>query len=221
MKHIIKLIFFPLLLFPIICQSATTDGCHCFRNRTFDQADKFAADEYLLATTYNSLTVATLDITKRQIVMKKMSGGINGDDLLIGLYVQKMTSKPLDVLLSIRDNGGSWQDIMQAPGIDEKMNSDPILAAISSGTQPKEVTRLITDFMIRDYYKCSPEEIQSLTPYNLSDKETALLFALKKQTGTSFAQLIKMSQSKKMSWSEIAHHFKLEPAQVGKNIIGE
>ena len=201
--------------------AVSTDRCHCFRNRIFDPADTFAADEYLLATTYNALTVATLDITKKQIVMKKMSGGINADDLLIGLYVQKKTAQPLDLLLSIRDNGGSWQDIMQAPGMNKNKSSDPILIAIGSGSQTKNITRLITNFMIRSYYKCSLEEIQHFDKDNLSDKETALLFALQKQTGTPFEQLIKMSLTQKMSWSAIAHHFNLEPAQVGKNIIGE
>ena len=221
MQKTIWILLFSLLLIPSLTTAEPTAGCHCFRNRAFDPADKFAADEYLLATTYNSLIAATLDISKRQIVMKKMKGGINADDLLIGLYVAAQTAKPLDLLLTIRDNGGSWQEIMQAPGIEANNTTDPILDAISSGKQADTITRMITDFMLSSYYNCSKSEFKSLQKYKLSNKETALLFALKKQTGASMEQLIDLSQQQKMSWSAIAHQFKLTPAEVGKNILGE
>ncbi len=221
MKHITFFLLLALLLIPVPGWTGLTSGCHCFRNRTFDPADRFSADEYLLTTTYNSLIAAVFDISKRQIVMKKMKGGINGDDLLIGLYVSARTSTQLDILLSIRDNGGSWQDILQAPNLKEKGTADAVLSAIRSGAQTGAITRMITDYMLRSKYGCSKQVLDDLRKYNLSDKETGLVFALNKQTGTSLNKLVEMYQQQKMSWSEIAHHFKLSPSEVGKNILGE
>lgn len=222
MRHIVFFLLLALLCIPVPGLSSTsTSGCHCFRNRTFDPADRYSADDYLLTTTYNALIATSFDISKRQIVMKKMKGGINGDDLLIGLYVSARTSTPLDILLSIRDNGGSWQDILQAPNLKEKGTADAILSRIRSGSKTEEITRMITDNMLCAQYNCSRENLDDLQKNNLSDKETGLVFALKKQTGASLEKIVKMYQQQKMSWSEIAHHFKLTPAEVGKNILGE
>ena len=222
MRHIVFFLLLALLCIPVPGLSSTsTSGCHCFRNRTFDPADRYSADDYLLTTTYNALIATRFDISKRQIVMKKMKGGINGDDLLIGLYVSARTSTPLDILLSIRDNGGSWQDILQAPNLKEKGTADAILSRIRSGSKTEEITRMITDNMLCAQYNCSRENLDNLQKNNLSDKETGLVFALKKQTGASLEKIVKMYQQQKMSWSEIAHHFKLTPAEVGKNILGE
>ena len=221
MKQTTFFLLLALLLIPASGWTGLTSGCHCFRDRTFDPADKYSADEYLLATTYNALMAVSFDISKRQIVLKKMKGGINGDDLLIGLYVAAKTATPLDILLSIRDNGGSWQEILQAPNLREQESADPVFSALRTGKEIRDVTRMITDYMLRLKYNCSQQEIDSLHRYNLSDKETGLLFALKNQTGASLEKLVEMYQQQKMSWSEIAHHFKLTPAEVGKNILGE
>ena len=221
MKKTVLLLLLVLLSTPVAGWSALTSGCHCFRNRTYDPADRYSADDYLLTTTYNSLIAAAFDISKRQIVMKKMKGGINGDDLLIGLYVSARTSTPLDILLSIRDNGGSWQNILQAPNLKEKGTADPVLSAVRSGAKIERITRMITDNMLCSKYNCSRQRLDDLKKYNLSDKETGLVFALHKQTGASLEKLIDMYQQQKMSWSEIAHHFKLTPAEVGKNILGD
>ncbi len=222
MKHTTFFLLLALLCIPVPALSATsTSGCHCFRNRTFNPADRYSADDYLLTTTYNALIAASFDISKRQIVMKKMKGGVNGDDLLIGLYVSARTSTPMDILLSIRDNGGSWQDILQAPNLKEKGTADAVLSRIRKGAKTGEITRMITDNMLCSKYNCSRQDLDDLQKDTLSDKETGLVFALKKQTGASLEKLVAMYQQQKMSWSEIAHHFKLTPAEVGKNILGE
>lgn len=220
MKHTIFFLLLALPLAPVPgLYAAPTSGCHCFRNRTFDPADRFVADNYLLTTTYNALIAASFDISKRQIVMKKMQGGINGDDLLIGLYVSAGTSTPLNILLSIRDNGGSWQDILQAPNLKGKGTGDAVLSAIRSGAKTGEITRMITDNMICSKYNCSRQDLDDLQKYKLSDRERGLIFALNKQTGASSDKLVAMYRQQKMSWSEIAHHFRLTPAEVGKNIL--
>ncbi|MCF6186781.1 MAG: hypothetical protein L3J49_04800 [Desulfobulbaceae bacterium] len=222
MKQTTFFLLLALLCIPVPGLSTTsTSGCHCFRNRTFDPTDRYNADDYLLTTTYNALIAVSFDISKRQIVMKKMKGGTNGDDLLIGLYVSTRTSTPLDILLSIRDNGGSWQDILQAPNLKEKGTADTVLSAIRSGAKTEEITRMITDNMLCSKYNCSRQDLDDLQKNNLSDKETGLVFALNKQTGTPLKKIVEMYRQQKMSWSEIAHHFKLSPAEVGKNILGE
>ena len=58
-------------------------SCHCFKDRTYNPSKKFAADGYILATSFNSLLAEYFAISKRQIIQHKMQGGIDQDDLLL------------------------------------------------------------------------------------------------------------------------------------------
>ena len=211
-----------LILFSLQPAAAEqTDSCHCFRERSYDPAHKFAADDYLLTTSFNSLIAATLGVSKRQIVMMKMKGGVDPDDLLVALYIADRTEASMELLLSIRDNGGSWQSILTSPALQGKNSIDPVIAKISAGAAGDSITSLVTDAMINTYYHAMPEKIKKLRRQNFSNKELGLLFALNKQTDTPMKEIIAMSRQQGMSWSEIAHHFNLTPAGVGKTILGD
>jgi hypothetical protein len=221
MKSFLILVLSCLLLTPLDPAIAEkTDNCHCFRERSYDPAQKFAADDYLLTTSFNSLIAATLKVSKRQIVMMKMKGGIDPDDLLIALYIADRTEAPMDALLSIRDNDGSWQSILKSPSLQGSVSTDPVFAKITAGIDDHDIAVLITDAMISWYYNAPPESISTLRSQNISNKELGLIFALNKQTTTPMEEIISMARQKKMSWSEIAHHFNLTPAGVGKTILG-
>ena len=214
----ILLVLFFLLLFPGRSPALTPGNCHCFRHRSYDAGDKFVADAYLLTTAFNSLIAHVFAVSKETIIMKKMKGGIGGNDLVIGLYLQEKTTRPLALLLSIRENGGSWQQILAAAG-NSQTGNDPILAAIAGGSNRMTVQRLITDFMLKKRYQCQQATLARLRATGLGGKEINLLLALRKQSGTPLAQLVAMISNQKMSWSETAHHFGLTPGEVGRWIL--
>lgn len=56
--------------------AAGTIQCHCFNNRVYNPAEKFAADAYILATSFNSLLARLAGLPKKQIVMIKMNQGL-------------------------------------------------------------------------------------------------------------------------------------------------
>ena len=223
MKSILFLVLSCLLILTSLntVTAAQTDNCHCFRERSYNPANKFAADDYLLTTSFNSLIAATLKVSKRQIVMMKMKGGIDPDELLVALYIADRTQAPMDALLSIRDNGGSWQKILNSPTLQGRVSTNLVLVKIAAGTADHDITSLITDAMISSYYHAQPEKISSLRKMNFTNKELGLIFALNRQTTTPIQEIIGMARQKKMSWSEIAHHFNLTPAGVGKTILGD
>ena len=92
--------------------AGTTTACHCFRQRDYNPKAKFAADDYLLATCFNSLTARYFNISKRQIIMLKMKGGIHQDDLLTALQLHRNFSLDLQQLVSLRQQGYPWKDIV-------------------------------------------------------------------------------------------------------------
>jgi hypothetical protein len=208
-----------LLTSPAPALAEQTSSCHCFRVRSYDPANKFAADDYLLATSYNSLIAVTLDVSKRQIVMMKMKGGVDANDLLTALYIADKTDAPMDLLLSIRENGGSWQSILESPALQAKNSSDPVLAEITAGADDDAVSSLITDTIINTYYHAPAVEIKKLRDSGFANREINLLFALNRQSDTPLPELVAMSRQQEMSWSEIAHNLKLTPAGIGKAIL--
>lgn len=208
-----------LLLVPSITLAAnSTTNCHCFKNRSFDPAKKFAADDYLITTTFNSLVAATFGIEKRQIVMMKMRGGVNPDDLLIGLYVAHATPADLDILLGIRKNGVSWKEIVSSPGLTTM--TDPILDTIRAKGADGDTVHRITDFMLIRTLGRNLTETTRLRSQGFSDREIVLILALNHLTRAPVDSLTAMYRERKMSWSEIADSFKLTPAGVGKRIAG-
>ncbi len=211
---LVLLLFLPALLF-----AGDTGNCHCFRNRSFDPTDKYGADDYLLATSYNSLIASVFDISKGTIIMKKMKGGINENDLIIGLYIVKKTKKPLGLLLSVRDDGGSWQQIVGAALHEKEEIKDPILTAIATGKGDTPILQRINNYMLKTRYLSTRATLAEIRSSGLNSRESNLLLALHEQTGAQLGQLLSMARQQKMSWSEIAHHFGLAPGEVGKKIL--
>lgn len=211
---LVLLFFLPGLLF-----AGGTGGCHCFRNRSFDPTDRYGADDYLLATSYNSLIASVFDISKGTIIMKKMKGGINESDLIIGLYIVKKTGKPLGILLSVRADGGSWQQILGAALHEKEEIKDPILTAVTAGKGDTAILQKINNYMLKTHYLCTRATLAEIRSSGLNNRESNLLLALHEQTGAQLKQLLSMAKQQKMSWSEIAHHFGLTPGGVGKKIL--
>ncbi len=196
-----------------------SDSCHCFRNRSYDPANKFAADDYLLTTSFNSLIAATLQVSKKQIVMMKMKGGVDPDTLLTALYIADKTNMPVDALLSIHDNGTSWQTILNDPSRQQLTGKDPLLAEIAAGATEKKTTQLVTNAMLASQYQAEVDSINSLRSAKFSNREISLLFALQQQTTATIKEITPMYRQGGMSWSEISHQFNLSPSAVGKNIL--
>ena len=212
---------FLFLALPLAVTAEQTDNCHCFRNRDYDPVKKFAADDYLLTTTFNSLIASTLKVSKKEIVMMKMKGGVDPDTLLVALYIASRTNAPVDILLGIHENGGSWQDILKSPARQQQVAQDPVLGKIAAGAADSDITCLVTDAMISQYYQTPAEEIGKMREQKFTNKEIGLLFALEKQSAKPVADIIKLSRQKKMSWSEIAHLFNRTPSEVGKGILNQ
>ncbi len=216
-------ILLPLLLSlglvsPVVPATAfSTAGCHCFRHRSYDPANRFAADDYLVATTFNSLIAAGFHISKRKIVMMKMESGIYPDDLLIGLYLAKKSGRDPDLLLSVRENGGSWRRIMASAGL-AATGDDPVLRALTKGADDGRLAGLITDTLITTFFPVDKKVIADLHGQGFDGRQITVICALAGHAGIKPAKIAAMYREKKMSWSEIAARYRLTPREVGRLI---
>ncbi len=200
------------------CQAMDLAACHCFRDRSYDPADRFAADDYLLATSFNALIARVFGISKGEIIMKKMRGGVNGNDLLIALFLSTTCGRPYPLLLSIRGDGGTWQQIA-ASACGESKDRNPVLAALAKGEDADTIARLITSYMLKKRYPDADKAIAALQHQLTDPHKIALILALARQTSTPPEKILRLYRDEKKSFSQIAHEHGLTPDEVGKAVL--
>ena len=193
--------------------------CHCFTNRSYNPADKFAADDYILATSFNSLLAKSFGIPKRQIVMIKMNEGVAQDDLLIGLKISKITGVDIRKFLGLRKENNTWATIISGLAQQEKIKNDPLLEALRSGMPVEDAGARVADEMIAEFYQIKPEEINKLRMSGLNEKEMNLVFILAHAREQKPEVLVDKHNSQGESWSQIASNLGLEPVAAGEFIL--
>jgi hypothetical protein len=197
----------------------STINCHCFQDRSYNPADKFAADDYILATSFNSLLAKSFDISKKQVVMLKMEEKVNQDDLLVGLKITKLTGGYLEQLLGLRSAGYEWSQIIKGMEQQDTINKDKLAKGIRSGLPDKEAGIRVADEMITGFYKVTAEEVKRFRVYGLSEKEMALVFILAHFKDKKPEIFVEQYKKQGSSWSQIAFNLGIEPAAAGKLIL--
>lgn len=198
--------------------AASTNGCHCFRDRAYDPARKFAADDYLLATSFNSLLARAYDLPKKQIVMLKMRGEVDQDELLIAMRAAKVTGADAMEMLKLRDGNYPWREILSSPAI-KGATDDPLLAAIRDGLSEVEAGRRAADLLLAGFFGVPLEAVGQLRASGLGEKEMALAFLLAHQNGSEPGSIVEQFQKEGRSWSEIAAGLNLDPAEAGRLML--
>ena len=107
-------------------------------DRTYNPDDRFAADDYILATTFNSLLARFFTIPKSQVVLIKMKEGVSQEELLIGLKLSQATGEDPRTMLEARQENMSWPQIIASRSQQETVKKDKMLAAIRAGMPAAE-----------------------------------------------------------------------------------
>lgn len=225
--HFIKVMITGLIFLCLSCQVVfsqepapeSISGCHCFNERAFNPADKSATDEYLLATTFNSLLSRSFDLPKRDIVMLKMQGGVKQNDLLIALHAAKVGKTERKDLLSFRTRDFSWQKILSELLPADNFKTDTILQGLQSGHSETEAGQRIADHLLMELFQIPEKILATLRGANLNQKEITLLLILEQTKKLSPLDGVRQHSKEGKSWSEITHQLGVEPADAGELII--
>ena len=217
------LVFIILALFLVVPDRAisaeTTINCHCFKNRTFNPADPRAADDYILATSFNSFLSRSFGVPKREIVMLKMKEGVGQDDLLVGLQIARTTGIDLQQLLGPRRQGLAWSEIISDLVQDNALKKDHLLEAIGAGIPVKEAGGRIADQRITEFFVVPETTLQQFRENNLNEKEMTLVLILAHVGNCTPSELVEQYNEKNRSWSAIAAGLGIKPAAAGKLIL--
>ena len=200
-------------------QPESTINCHCFKKRTFDPQNKYAADGYLLTTSFNSFIARNFTISKRQIVMMLMRGSVGPEDMLIGLYLAREADVDLKSLLAILDNGGTWEQIISQVSLQKTGESKDFLQSLKTVISDKKVAvEIITDQLLKEFFGKTHPAMEKLRVGGANGRELTLIYLLEKfgNRNKSAADILAMKTKEKKSWGEIALFFGLSPKGTGK-----
>lgn len=222
MSHILRIICFSVVIscFASICLGQPMQmaaGCHCFKDRSYDPARKFAADDYILATSFNSMLASFFNISKRQIIMFRMQGGVDGQDLTTSLYLGKLLDMDFQKILSLRSNGQSWFRITAEASV--KDTTEPVLTVISRNGSSQDVASAVAAILISRYFSIPIEGIEIYRQRDLSDKEIVLILGLSMRSGETADALADLYAEKGKSWGEIANSFGIAAGDIGTLIV--
>ncbi len=197
----------------------TTAGCHCFKDRAYKPDDTFAADDYILATSFNSLIANNYNIAKKQIVFLKMKGGIDPMDLIISLQAAKIAKSDFQQILNLRKQKQSWKQILFAPAISKQIRADKLLNPLQTGVNVTQQGPKIINTIIADFFDVSVSNVEKLRDSGLGEKEISLTYILSKTKGVTTDELVKKRTLQNKSWSEIANELGIAPDEAGKLIL--
>lgn len=222
--HFIRILILLIIMIFVLkpgyhASAQSTINCHCFQNRSFDPADKFAADDYILATSFNSLLARSFEITKEQIVRLKMEEKVGQDDLLVGLKLAKITGGYLEQLLGLSGAGYSWSDIIMGMEQQKPIDGDGLALEIRSGLPVDVAGDRVADELIAEFYDVPVEDIHRYRAYGLSEKEIGLVLVLAHYIKAKPENFVNQYKKQGSSWSEIAFNLGLEPAAAGKLVL--
>ena len=222
-KIIIKFIFTIIFIFIVLpIKPAITEvitGCHCYQNRDYDPRAKFAADDYLLTTCFNSLMANYFNLSKKEIIRLKMKGGASQEELLLALQLSKISGLKARQLLISRQHGYSWEKIIATSSQFAKISNHKLWHEIKAGRPTSELGQEIADNMIADFYAQPIDKIIALRQNGFSEKEINLLYCLTTKSREKPEKIIQQIKRNGKSWSEVAHDFGLSPAMAGQFII--
>lgn len=214
----ILMILIPPVLWPAeLCRAESAINCHCFQNREYNATQKFAADDYILTTSFNSLLAGMYPVSKKTIIMLKMQHGVDSADLLTALYLSRVLDADFQQFLKKRASGLSWQQITASIKINSSKKNDAVVAALSAGKE-ESATALASAKVIEGSFRVSEDKIKELRATALNDKMITLLLALSHECGKSPEELATGYLDKGQSWGEIAASCAIAPGEIGKKI---
>ncbi|GAB4338200.1 MAG: hypothetical protein Kow0089_09900 [Desulfobulbaceae bacterium] len=207
-----------LLLAATVSSAAAGDtaGCHCFRDRTYNAEKPAVSDGYLLATTFNSLLADEFNVSKRRIIMMKMSEGTANEDLVTALYLSRIIGDdPADILKQKKNR--SWREtIYRIKPAATSAELDAFKELLLTDTRSDEITAFIIDSILEKRFGATAEELDDLRNLGLSTREKVLAYTLSEHTSVPVSAIVDSRRRNGLSWSEIAHNFGLELSAVGK-----
>jgi len=186
-------------------------SCHCFRDRSFDAARPAAADEYILATTRNSLLSAAFAVSKREIVQAEMSG-TSPDDLWIAYWAATRTGRDPGVLLAQRRAGGSWRFALA--DVEAGRLGPAFAEALTRGAPDVGLASVAVDDIVVSRLGAKTASVAALRKAGATSPETIVASVAAPRAGRPAESLLQAVRQGSSTWGSLLRDLGIAPSDL-------
>jgi len=206
-----KQILIPLLFVLLAAGNAraiSTIECHCFRDREFDPDRPAATDDYILATSQNSLLAHLFAKDKKEIVRARMSG-VASRDLWLAFYLERQTGQSAASWLERRGKGRQWPALMPKDVLKE-------LSPVPEGEAALAVA--VIDRMLASGLGVDARVLRDLRRQGTDDRQLIAACVLGRLLGRSPVGLAQQVADGKTTWGLLVAEARLRPTELNDAI---
>ncbi|PLX40973.1 MAG: hypothetical protein C0608_07565 [Deltaproteobacteria bacterium] len=191
-------------------------SCHCFRDRTYESAEPFLADPYILATARNSFVALAAGVSKSDVVKERM-GGAGEADVWLTDYLGKKTGVDPEKIKEAHSEGRSWEEAFNALRLDTSRFGEEFDAARRAG-DADAMSAALADIELIKTFGVSRETLSKLRESGADNAEAILaLLVAKLSNGDPMEHLLAVSPEGK-SWGALLDGVGVMPAGVGEQL---
>ena len=150
-----------------------------------------------------------------------MQDGVANDDLIISLYISREAGIDVSQILNMKKEQPWTKIIKQLKTSKTPFDAEHALNLITAETSDVQIINEIINRIIIARFLSAQDSLELLKKQNFTSKEIILAYTLAKHTDTPVLAIADQYKQNGLSWSEIAHNFGLEPADVGKLLYSE
>ncbi len=135
--------------------------------------------------------------------------GVNGDDLVIALYLSPRTDAPWRTLLNTRRTAGDWSQVVGRHGIHSSALAPEVKTALSKDNRTLGLAAARA--MIAEYYGWDPAILRKLLETGAEIRDLHLAVLLSRARGMRADQVLRSVVGREKSWGEIITGAGLDP----------
>lgn len=206
-----------ILLLPSSAISLPAITCHCFTDRSYDNARPAAADPYFLATTQNSFFAVVFNVDKKSIVMKKQQG-TSSDDLWIAYWVASKSGINPDSLFKLKHRSNNWKDLIDSMAISNKKFGAKFSSALNSNSSDKQLAEAVVDQLFLNLKLLSEPDLISMRKAGIANQELIIATIISLKTGQPVGELCHEIKRGFKTWGSLLAGARIDTKKIQQEI---
>ena len=202
-----------VIMVPGLAQAIPAITCHCFTERTFNEAQPAAADPYFLAAAQNAFFANAFNIDRQAVVMLKQQGA-DTDNLWVAYWIASRTADDPDRLLRSKTQDTTWQEVLAPMQIPQESLGSRFSQALSASLPADRLAKAVVDELLVGYQLLDENQLAALRKAGAPNRELILAAVLATRAGRSARQIFHDVTSGARTWGAMLHASGID----GKNL---
>lgn len=171
-----------IMLAATVSWAAPAITCHCFQDRAYDPQRPTAADDYMLASTQNSLYAALANVPKKEVVRARMAGA-DGAEMWVSWHLAHYGNVEQARIEIARGRGKNWRQVIETLRIPPDRLDPAVLQGVLCGEETSRLAKQVVDAVLVSRCEVDKAELAQLRKTGADNQQTILALLLARKTG--------------------------------------